>query len=74
MYWVGITTGTHDLHVGAVFRSDGEPLDFVTGRLSKMPGILRTSTSSILELIKRSYTIRLPEPAIRKAPGRRRKR
>ena len=74
VYWVGITTGTHDLPVGAVFRSNEELLDFVTGRLSKIPGIVRTSTSSILELIKRSYTIRLPEPAIRKAPSRRRKR
>jgi len=74
VYWVGITTGSHDLHVGAVFRSNAELLDFVTGRLSKIPGIVRTSTSSILELIKRSYTIRLPDPAARKGAGRRRRR
>src|SRR5262249_5232686 len=43
-------------------------------RLSKIPGIVRTSTSSILELIKRSYTIRLPDPPARRAPGRRRRR
>ena len=74
VYWVGVTTGTHDLHVGAVFRSNEELLDFVTGRLSKIPGIVRTSTSSILELIKRSYTIRLPDPPAGKPPRRRRRK
>lgn len=74
VYWVGITTGTHDLHVGAVFRSNEDLLDFVTGRLSKIPGIVRTSTASILELIKRSYTIRLPEPAAKRRPRRAKKR
>jgi len=74
VYWVGITTGSHDLHVGAVFRSNEELLDFVTGRLAKIPGIVRTSTSSILELIKRSYTIRLPERPAKTGTGRRRRR
>ena len=72
VYWVGITTGTHDLHVGAVFRSNEELLDFVTRRLSKIPGIVRASTSSILELIKRGYTIRLPAPPSSSRAERRR--
>jgi len=42
-------------------------------RLAKIPGIVRTSTSSILELIKRSYTIRLPDPPAGK-PARRQRR
>lgn len=60
VYWVGITTGTHDLHVGAVFRSNKELLDFITGRLSKIKGIVRTCTASILELIKRRWEIGVP--------------
>jgi len=71
VYWVGITTGSHDLHVGAVFRSNAELLDFITGRLSKIPGIVRTSTASILELVKRSYTIRMPDGPVVEGATRR---
>jgi Lrp/AsnC family transcriptional regulator for asnA, asnC and gidA len=60
VYFVGITTGGYDLLVGAVFRSNEELLNFVTGRLASIPGIIRTSTSSVLELVKRNMTFSLP--------------
>lgn len=68
VYFVGIATGGYDVLVGAVFKSNKELLDFITGPMSKVPGILRTSTSSILEVVKRSMTFPLPEDVV---PGRR---
>jgi hypothetical protein len=47
--------------------------------MSRVPGILRTSTSSILEVVERSMTFPLPEDVVpgrrargRRGPGRRR--
>jgi Lrp/AsnC family transcriptional regulator for asnA, asnC and gidA len=78
VYFVGITTGGYDLLVGAVFRSNEELLDFVTDRLAHVPGIIRTSTSSVLELVKRNMTFGLPAAlagdAAKAKPGRRRPR
>lgn len=61
VYWLGITTGSYDIFAAAVFRSNQELLDFITDRLSRIPGIVRTSTSSVLEIIKRSMVFGLPE-------------
>jgi len=60
VYFVGISTGNYDVFASAVFRSNEELLDFITGRLARIPGIVRTSTSSILRLVKRSLTFGLP--------------
>ena len=60
VYFLGITTGSYDLLAAAVFRSNQELLDFLTRRLGKVRGILRTSTSSVLELVKHSMTLDLP--------------
>src|SRR5688572_2964249 len=53
VYFVGITTGGYDIIAAAVFRSNTDLLDFITRRLAKIPGIVRASTSSILDLVKR---------------------
>lgn len=63
VYFVGITTGSHDVFVAAVFRSNQDLLDFITKRLSRIPGIVRTSTSSILEIVKRTSAFGLPQEA-----------
>ncbi|MBI4240962.1 MAG: Lrp/AsnC ligand binding domain-containing protein, partial [Candidatus Rokubacteria bacterium] len=63
VYFVGITTGGYDVLAAAVFRSNDELLDFITRRLSGIPGIVRTSTSSVLHVVKRTMTFLLPEPA-----------
>lgn len=60
VYLVGITTGRYDIHVGAVFRTNEEFLDFLIKRLSKIPGIVRTSSSPILRVVKRSMSYVFP--------------
>jgi len=59
--FVGITTGSYDILAAAVFRSNRELLDFITNRVSKIPGIIRTSTSSVLEVVKRTMSFEFPE-------------
>jgi Lrp/AsnC family transcriptional regulator for asnA, asnC and gidA len=54
VYFVGLTTGGYDLLVGAVFRSTEELSGFVTTKLANIPGIVRTSTSSVLKVFKRT--------------------
>jgi len=71
VYFVGITTGGYDVLAAAVFRSNDELLDFITRRLSGIPGIVRTSTSSVLEVVKRTMTFPLPGNAASRRPRRR---
>jgi Lrp/AsnC family transcriptional regulator for asnA, asnC and gidA len=61
VYFVGITTGGYDIFAAAVFRSNHELLDFITRRLAKIPGIIRTSTSTILDLVKRGLAYGVPD-------------
>lgn len=68
VYWVGVTTGTRNLHVGAVFRSNKELVDFMSGRLCAVKGIIATTTTSILELTKRKWTIGVPDDMVGKGP------
>lgn len=72
VYFVGITTGGYDILAGAVFRSNEELLEFITGSLSQIPGIIRTSTSSVLEVVKRFLTFEVPEHGDRAPAPRRR--
>lgn len=72
VYFVGITTGGYDVLAAAVFRSNEDLLDFITRRLSGIPGIVRTSTSSVLEVVKRTMAFPLPEPITREQRPRRR--
>jgi Lrp/AsnC family transcriptional regulator for asnA, asnC and gidA len=74
VYFVGITSGGYDLLAAAVFRSNEDLLDFTLRRLPTIPGIVRTSTSSILELVKRALTIGLPEEPARAAHRRARRK
>ncbi len=68
VYFVGITTGRCDIFASAVFRSNEELLDFLTTRLAKIQGITRTSTSTVLDIVKRALALSAPEP--RGAQGR----
>lgn len=68
--FVVITTGSYDILIAAVFRSNAELLDFITKRLSRLPGIIRTSTSSVLELVKRTLAVRLPDSVDNHQPHR----
>jgi Lrp/AsnC family transcriptional regulator for asnA, asnC and gidA len=62
VYFVGITTGDYDILVNAVFRSNAELLHFLTTRLARIRGITRTSTSTLLDVVKRTLALSFPEP------------
>jgi Lrp/AsnC family transcriptional regulator for asnA, asnC and gidA len=75
IYFVYITTGSFDIFAGATFTKNEELVDFLTNVLSKVEGIVRVNTRSILEVHKRVFKF-LPkvddnEPK-GKARGRRR--
>jgi|SRR5579871_2226566 len=70
IYLVYIMTGGYDILVGAVFRSNEEFLEFITRRLARIPGITRTSSSSVLKMVKRTMSFPLPATA---RPARERK-
>jgi Lrp/AsnC family transcriptional regulator, regulator for asnA, asnC and gidA len=60
VYFVGITAGGYDVLVGAVFASNAEILNFMAGPMARIPGIMKVSTSSILEVVKRIMTFQPP--------------
>jgi Lrp/AsnC family transcriptional regulator, regulator for asnA, asnC and gidA len=60
VYLVYIMTGRYDILVGAVFRTNEDFRKFITGKLPKIPGIKRVSSSNVLELVKRSMSFPLP--------------
>jgi len=60
--FLGVCTGDFDLFAAAVFRSNADLYDFLTRRLSAVSGINRTSTSSMIRLVKREYAF--PVPAV----------
>jgi Lrp/AsnC family transcriptional regulator for asnA, asnC and gidA len=57
---VKYATGEYDIILEAVFASDEELLQFLTGRLAKIPGVRNTTTSHILRTIKDSSDWVLP--------------
>jgi Lrp/AsnC family transcriptional regulator for asnA, asnC and gidA len=62
VFFVGITTGEYDILVNAVFPSNAELLHFLTTRLSKIRGVTRTATSTLLDVVKRRLTLDFPDP------------
>lgn len=79
--FLGVLTGDFDIFAAAVFRSNADLYDFLTKRLSQVPGVNRTATSSMIRLVKREYAFPVPawaeglgaEPSKQPA-GRRRSR
>jgi Lrp/AsnC family transcriptional regulator, regulator for asnA, asnC and gidA len=70
IYFVGIMAGNFDILVGAVFRTNKELLDFITNRVPRIRGIVRTSTSSILEVVKRTMATGIADDAIANGSSR----
>lgn len=60
VYFVSITTGEYDIMVGAVFRSNEELLEFLTNKLARTNGIIRTRTATVLDVVKRFLTFEPP--------------
>jgi Lrp/AsnC family transcriptional regulator for asnA, asnC and gidA len=76
IYFVYITTGSFDIFAGATFATNEELVDFLTNILSKVEGIVRVNTRSILEVHKRAFKF-LPKITNGKEPkskGRGRRR
>jgi Lrp/AsnC family transcriptional regulator for asnA, asnC and gidA len=53
--FVGLTLGRYDILTEAWFLSTEQLLDFVTERLNKVPGVLRSETLQIAKLVKYGY-------------------
>jgi Lrp/AsnC family transcriptional regulator for asnA, asnC and gidA len=69
--FLGVCTGDFDIFAAAVFRSNADLYDFLTKRLSEVPGIIRTATSSMIRLVKREYAFPIPAGPFREsAPAR----
>lgn len=64
--FLGVCTGDFDIFAAAVFRSNADLYDFLTKRLTEVSGIIRTSTSSMIRLVKREYAF--PVPAVPERP------
>jgi Lrp/AsnC family transcriptional regulator for asnA, asnC and gidA len=61
IYFVSINGGAYEVMATGVFRSNEQLFDFITGRLSKIPGIIHASTSIILQVVKRTMTFDVPD-------------
>lgn len=70
VYFVGLVTGSSNVHIAAIFRSNGELLDFIIDRLSRIPGVIRTSTSNVLEVIKSTVAFNIVNDSAVKTPHR----
>ncbi|MGE0154998.1 MAG: Lrp/AsnC family transcriptional regulator [Reyranellaceae bacterium] len=63
VYFVAVVTGDYDMVVSASFRSNEEFLDFISAKLSRIPGITRTANYSLLKIYKREMNV-LPPPLL----------
>ena len=61
VHMVGIMTGAYDIFAATVVRSNQDLVELITNRLSKIPGITRISSSTILEVVKRTVNFGFPE-------------
>ncbi len=57
--YVGITAGTYDIVIEALFRDNDDFRTFLTVTLGTIEGLRETETSYVLEVAKRSYRIGL---------------
>lgn len=73
LYFVYITTGSFDIFAGPTFANNKELVDFLTDVLSKVEGIVRVNTRSILEVHKRVFKF-LPKIDDKEPQGKSRSR
>lgn len=53
LFFVGVTTGLHDIFATGAFRSNEEVLDFLTTKVAELPSIKSVTTTNVLKLVKR---------------------
>ncbi|HEU5443653.1 MAG TPA: Lrp/AsnC family transcriptional regulator [Steroidobacteraceae bacterium] len=61
VYYVGMTTGDRDVSLQLYAESVDELYDFVTGRLNRIPGVLRARTFVIPRIVKSISDWSLPD-------------
>jgi Lrp/AsnC family transcriptional regulator for asnA, asnC and gidA len=61
--YVGYSTGPYDLIIEVFFRSHEELLQLLSGKLARIPGIVKTDTSVILKVTKFAYEWEIPDEA-----------
>jgi Lrp/AsnC family transcriptional regulator for asnA, asnC and gidA len=69
IFFLGTCTGAFDIFVSACFRSLEHMHEFMTKRLSRVPGIQRVATSNVTRVMKRDYSFHVTT-ADGEAPGR----
>lgn len=58
--WLAVVAGRYDVMFAAVFEGSNELLRFLTVALGELPGIERSETFYILDMVKRAFDWRLP--------------
>jgi Lrp/AsnC family transcriptional regulator, regulator for asnA, asnC and gidA len=53
--FVAVTTGSTDIWVNAMFRSNDEVYEFISSRLGQIRGIRKCETATVLRVTKRSF-------------------
>jgi len=71
IHMVGIMSGAYDIFAASVVRSNQDLVELITNRLSKIPGITRISSSTILEMVKRKTNFGFPESVYGEPTGER---
>jgi Lrp/AsnC family transcriptional regulator, regulator for asnA, asnC and gidA len=62
--FVGICTGSFDIHVAALFYSNDHMYELITKRLNHVKGVLRTSTSTVMRIVKREFGYPVPGASV----------
>jgi Lrp/AsnC family transcriptional regulator for asnA, asnC and gidA len=63
--WVACAIGESDLGVQFCARDNGELYKFVTGIVHRIPGITRTSTTLVSQILKDIYDWRMPDSVLK---------
>jgi Lrp/AsnC family transcriptional regulator for asnA, asnC and gidA len=69
--FVGLCTGSFDIHVAALVTSNEHMFAFITKQLNHVDGVLRASTSSVLRIIKRDFEYPVPGACLETTEARR---
>jgi Lrp/AsnC family transcriptional regulator for asnA, asnC and gidA len=69
IFFLGVSTGPYDIFASALFRSSEHMYEFMTERLTQVPGIQRTLTTHIVRILKREFPSPIPAapPSTRRA-------
>jgi Lrp/AsnC family transcriptional regulator for asnA, asnC and gidA len=67
VHCVNIVTGTYDVMVEAVLPSGEHLLSFLIDKISIVPGVKRTETSHVLQVVKRACDWVVPSPGAQPA-------